>query len=133
MDYRNAFDLGGFVAVITGGSRGIGFESAAALGACGAKTILAARDKDVLAAAISRLAKAGVDAAAVALDVTEPTAVTKAADAIVRSTARSTSSSTAPASLGSIPRSIRRTRSGARSWTSTSTAHSGVAGPSGVT
>ena len=32
MDYRNAFDMTGSVAVITGGSRGIGYESAAALG-----------------------------------------------------------------------------------------------------
>jgi NAD(P)-dependent dehydrogenase (short-subunit alcohol dehydrogenase family) len=41
MDYRNAFDLTGSVAVITGGSRGMGFESAMALGTCGAKTVLA--------------------------------------------------------------------------------------------
>jgi len=32
MDYRNAFDMTGSVAVITGGARGIGFESAVALG-----------------------------------------------------------------------------------------------------
>jgi NAD(P)-dependent dehydrogenase (short-subunit alcohol dehydrogenase family) len=35
MDYRNAFDLTGSVAVVTGGSSGIGFESAVALGSCG--------------------------------------------------------------------------------------------------
>lgn len=37
MDYRNAFDLTGSVAVVTGGSSGIGFESAVALGSCGQK------------------------------------------------------------------------------------------------
>ena len=83
MDYRNAFDLTGSVAVITGGSRGIGFESAVALGSCGAKIVLASRDRSALDAAAKRLAEIGVDAACAALDVTDPTAVTKAADAIV--------------------------------------------------
>ena len=40
MDYRNAFDMTGSVAVITGGARGIGFEAAVALGQCGAKIVL---------------------------------------------------------------------------------------------
>ena len=83
MDYRNAFDMTGSVAVITGGSRGIGYELAAALGACGAKVILASRDRSVLDAAVQRLTDTGVDAAGTVLDVTDPTAVTKAADAIV--------------------------------------------------
>ena len=48
MDYRNAFDLTGSVAVVAGGSRGIGFEAAMALGACGAKVVLASRDRNVL-------------------------------------------------------------------------------------
>jgi galactitol 2-dehydrogenase (L-tagatose-forming) len=83
MDYRNAFDMTGSVAVITGGSRGIGYESAAALGACGAKVILASRDRSVLDVAVQRLTDTGVDASGTVLDVTDPTAVTKAADAIV--------------------------------------------------
>ena len=49
MDYRNAFDLTGSVAVVTGGSSGIGFESAVALGSYGAKVVLAARDRSALA------------------------------------------------------------------------------------
>jgi galactitol 2-dehydrogenase (L-tagatose-forming) len=83
MDYRNLFDMTGSVAVITGGSRGIGYESAAALGACGAKVVLASRDQTVLDAAVKRLAETGAYAKGVVLDVTDPTAVTKAADAIV--------------------------------------------------
>ena len=71
MDYRNAFDLTGSVAVITGGSRGIGFESAVALGSCGAKIVLASRDRSALDAAAKRLAEIGVDAACAALDVTD--------------------------------------------------------------
>jgi NAD(P)-dependent dehydrogenase (short-subunit alcohol dehydrogenase family) len=83
MDYRNAFDLTGSVAVVTGGSSGIGFESAVALGSCGAKVVLAARDRSALDATVKRLAETGVNAAYAVLDVTDPTAITKAADAIV--------------------------------------------------
>ena len=83
MDYRNAFDLTGSVAVVAGGSRGIGFEAAVALGSCGAKVVLAARDQNALDAAVERLAETGISAACAVLDVTDPTAVTKAADAIV--------------------------------------------------
>ena len=82
-DYRNAFGLAGAVAVVVGGSRGIGFESAAALGACGAKVILASRDRKALEESVGKLLKAGADASLFALDVTDPSAVTKAADAIV--------------------------------------------------
>jgi hypothetical protein len=82
MDYRNAFDMTRSVAVITGGARGIGFESAVALGPCGAKIVLAGRDRSALDAAVKRLAETGVDAMCAVLDVTDPTTVTKAADAI---------------------------------------------------
>jgi galactitol 2-dehydrogenase (L-tagatose-forming) len=83
MDYRSLFDMTGSVAVITGGSQGIGYESAAALGACGAKVVLASRDQTVLDAAVKRLAETGANAKGVVLNVTDPTAVTTAADAIV--------------------------------------------------
>ncbi|HZZ22406.1 MAG TPA: SDR family oxidoreductase [Roseiarcus sp.] len=83
MDYRNAFDLTGSVAVVTGGSRGIGFEAAMALGACGAKVILASRNRSVLDESVGKLVKAGVDASLFVLDVTDSAAVTKAADTIV--------------------------------------------------
>jgi galactitol 2-dehydrogenase (L-tagatose-forming) len=60
-----------------------GFEAAAALGACGVKAILASRDQKVLANAVDRLLKAGVEASSVALEVTDPSAVARAARAIV--------------------------------------------------
>jgi NAD(P)-dependent dehydrogenase (short-subunit alcohol dehydrogenase family) len=81
MDYRNASDLTGSVAVITGGARGIGFEPAVALGSCGAKIVLAVRDPSALDAAVKRLAETGASAAYAVLDVTDPTAVTKIAGA----------------------------------------------------
>ncbi len=73
----------GSVAVITGGSRGIGFESALALGSCGAKVVLAGRDRSTLDAAVTHLAESGISAVCAVLDVTDPTAVTRVADAIV--------------------------------------------------
>jgi NAD(P)-dependent dehydrogenase (short-subunit alcohol dehydrogenase family) len=83
MDYRNAFDMTGSVAVITGGAGGIGVEAAVALGQCGAKIVLASRDRSSLDEAVKRLAETGVDAACAVLDVTDPSAVNKAADSIV--------------------------------------------------
>jgi galactitol 2-dehydrogenase (L-tagatose-forming) len=76
MNYRNAFDLTGSVAVVTGGSRGIGFEAAVAVGSCGAKVVLAARVRNALDAAVKRLAETGINAACGVLDVTDPSAVT---------------------------------------------------------
>ena len=83
MDYRNAFDLTGSLAVVTGGSRGIGFEAAMALGVCGAQVILASRDRNGLDGSVDKLLKAGVEASPFALDVTDSVAVTTAADTIV--------------------------------------------------
>jgi NAD(P)-dependent dehydrogenase (short-subunit alcohol dehydrogenase family) len=83
MDYRNAFEMTGSVAVVTGGSSGIGFEAAKALGACGAKVVLANRDRNALDSAVKRLVESGIEATRTVLDVTDPTAVTKAADGIV--------------------------------------------------
>jgi len=45
--------------------------------------VLAARDRSALDATVKRLAETGVNAAYAVLDVTDPTAITKAADAIV--------------------------------------------------
>jgi hypothetical protein len=76
LDYRNAFDLTGSVAVISGGSRGIGYESALALGSCGARVVLASRDRNALNAAVKRLVETGIDAACAVVDVTDAIAVT---------------------------------------------------------
>jgi NAD(P)-dependent dehydrogenase (short-subunit alcohol dehydrogenase family) len=83
MDYRNVFDLTGSVAVIGGGSRGIGFEAAVALGSCGATVVLLSRDRNTLDMAVERLVATGIDASCVVVDVTDATAVTEIADAIV--------------------------------------------------
>jgi gluconate 5-dehydrogenase len=72
------FDLKGRVALVTGGSRGIGFAMATALAGAGAKVVLAARNEAETKAAA---AKIGGDAEA--FDVTDEKAAIAALDRIV--------------------------------------------------
>jgi 3-oxoacyl-[acyl-carrier protein] reductase len=77
-------DLGlqGSRALITGGSRGIGFAVADALAAEGAAVGLIARDADGLAAAAERLARRGVPVATAVADVTNTATLNRAVDDI---------------------------------------------------
>lgn len=86
MNYRDLLDLNGNVAVVTGGARGIGFEAAKALGACGAKVVLIDQDRAALSDATEALSLAGAKGVSpIALDVTDPQAVEAAATNIVGS------------------------------------------------
>ena len=73
-------DLRGARALITGGSRGIGFAVADALAAEGAAVGLVARGADGLAAAAKRLAEHGVPVATAAAEVTDATALDRAVE-----------------------------------------------------
>ena len=55
MSVRDAFDLEGRTALVTGGSRGLGLAMAGALGEMGAKVIITARKADELDAALVSL------------------------------------------------------------------------------
>ncbi len=69
-DYlRELFSLDGRVAVVTGGSSGIGGEMAFALARAGARVVLIARDAERLAAAAGRLRAFGAVAAWVSADL----------------------------------------------------------------
>jgi NAD(P)-dependent dehydrogenase (short-subunit alcohol dehydrogenase family) len=71
-------DLGGKRAVITGGSKGIGFAIANALAAEGAEVAILARDADRLAAAAGRLRGRGGQVLALSADTTDDKAVRSA-------------------------------------------------------
>ncbi len=59
MGVKQLFDLSGRVALITGGSRGLGLQMAQALGEMGAKLVITARKTDELAEAKALLEQAG--------------------------------------------------------------------------
>jgi NAD(P)-dependent dehydrogenase (short-subunit alcohol dehydrogenase family) len=74
------FSLDGRVAVVTGGSSGIGAEMARALARAGARVVLVARDKDRLQAAAEELRAEGAGAAWVSADLADRAEVARAAD-----------------------------------------------------
>jgi len=63
------FDLQGQVALVTGASRGIGYDVARALAHAGAQVIVAARDTDALSQLVERIHAEGGKATALELDV----------------------------------------------------------------
>lgn len=69
---RELFDLSGRVAVVTGGSRGLGLEMAEGLGEAGARIVVAARRADWLGPAEERLRERGIEVATVTCDVSDP-------------------------------------------------------------
>jgi NAD(P)-dependent dehydrogenase (short-subunit alcohol dehydrogenase family) len=73
------FSLDGRVAVVTGGSSGIGLEMAVALARAGARVVLVARDAERLGAAAGRLRASGALAAWVSADLADRAALEGAA------------------------------------------------------
>lgn len=72
---RASLTLAGKVAIITGASRGIGSATASLFAAQGAAVVLAARDRNRLAAAVEAIEAAGGRAMAVPTDVADETSV----------------------------------------------------------
>ncbi len=77
------FDLTGRVAVITGGSRGLGLQVARGLGEYGAAIALVARDAQELAAATAELAAEGITAQGFPADIARADAAEPLAAAIL--------------------------------------------------
>ncbi len=69
---QQLFDLKGQIALVTGGSRGLGLQIAEALGEAGAKVMLTSRKAADLEEAVADLAAKGIDARWVAGDATQP-------------------------------------------------------------
>src|SRR5262245_23067408 len=83
MSVRDAFNLEGRTALVTGGSRGLGFAMAGALGEMGAKVVISARKPDELDAAVVILKKdRGVTAVLVFGDLSRPENVSPFVDAV---------------------------------------------------
>lgn len=72
---KQLLDLSGRVALITGGSRGLGLQIAEALGEFGALTVLVARKQAELDEAVGHLTGLGYRAAAIAADLTKPAGI----------------------------------------------------------
>ena len=72
MSVKDLFDLTGTVALVTGGSRGLGLEMATALGEAGARVVITARRAQWLTTAEQELRAKGIDAVAVTCDVSNP-------------------------------------------------------------
>jgi len=77
---KQLFDLSGRVAVITGGSIGLGRQMAEGLAEMGASLVLCARKKERCEEAAHELAKLGVQTMAAACDVKDPASVRQLMD-----------------------------------------------------
>jgi NAD(P)-dependent dehydrogenase (short-subunit alcohol dehydrogenase family) len=80
---RELFDLSGRVALVTGGSRGLGLAMAGALAEMGAQVALTARKESELATAREALRMAGYDVATLLSDVSRPEAAKSLVDGVV--------------------------------------------------
>jgi len=68
---QDLFDLSGQVALVTGGSRGLGLQIAEALGEAGAKVMLSSRKASDLEVAVAHLQDRGIDARWIAADAAD--------------------------------------------------------------
>jgi NAD(P)-dependent dehydrogenase (short-subunit alcohol dehydrogenase family) len=82
MSVRDLLDLSGKVALVTGGSRGIGLQMAEALGEMGARVAITARKQDELDHAVAHLRGRGVDCHAIAGDLAQLSFVPHVVDGI---------------------------------------------------
>lgn len=80
---KNLFDLTGKIAVVTGGSRGLGLALAEALGEYGAKPVLISRKAADLDEAVKHLAGLGIQASAIPADLSSAEAAVDVVSRIV--------------------------------------------------
>lgn len=84
MGVRDLFKLDGRVALVTGGSRGLGLQMAEALGEMGCSVVLTARKAEELDHARARLQALGVTVLTVVADLQQPQAVTPLVDEVLQ-------------------------------------------------
>jgi NAD(P)-dependent dehydrogenase (short-subunit alcohol dehydrogenase family) len=83
MNVKQLFDLTGRVAIVTGGSVGLGRQMAEGLAEMGANVVLCARKKERCQQAAEDLQKLGVQTLALACDVKNPADIQQVADATI--------------------------------------------------
>lgn len=83
MTVRELFELDGQVALVTGGSRGLGLQIAAALGEMGARIAICARKPQELTQAASGLERRGIETFVTACDLSRPEEVSPLVDAVL--------------------------------------------------
>ena len=83
MSVKQLFDLSGQVALVTGGSRGLGLQLAEALGEMGAALAITARKQNELDDAVRHLTEQGVHAVAFACDLSRADAVEPLVDKVL--------------------------------------------------
>jgi NAD(P)-dependent dehydrogenase (short-subunit alcohol dehydrogenase family) len=84
MGVKKLLDLSRKVALVTGGSRGLGLQIAEALGEMGAQLALTARKKDELDQAVSHLQKLGVKATPFVCDIGKREEIAPLAEQVIK-------------------------------------------------
>jgi NAD(P)-dependent dehydrogenase (short-subunit alcohol dehydrogenase family) len=84
MNVRKLLELNGRVALVTGGSRGLGLQMAEALGEMGARVAITARRQNELDEAVAHLRQAGIDASAFVCDMAKPEAIAPVAGEVLK-------------------------------------------------
>ena len=69
---QKLFDLSGQIALVTGGSRGLGLQMAESLGEAGARLMLTARKTNELEEALAHLRQRGIEVEFIAADASQP-------------------------------------------------------------
>jgi gluconate 5-dehydrogenase len=81
---KELFDLTGRTALVTGGSRGLGLQIAESLGELGAKIVLSSRKQEDLDEAVAHLKTRGIEASAIAADVSKEAAIEPLVDEVMK-------------------------------------------------
>jgi gluconate 5-dehydrogenase len=84
MSVKSLLDLSGRVALVTGGSRGLGLQIAEALGEMGAKLAITARKSDELDHAVSRLTGQNIAVQSFVNDIGKRETIAPLADAVLK-------------------------------------------------
>jgi NAD(P)-dependent dehydrogenase (short-subunit alcohol dehydrogenase family) len=83
MKVGDLLDLSGRIALVTGGSRGLGLQIAEALGEMGARVAISARKRDELDSAVQKLRSARIEAKAFVCDIGKREEIAPFAEAVL--------------------------------------------------